>query len=134
MLKLFADFESVHPENALVQSNLWTWVLIIIIFFIGFLYYGLIWAIILKLFDQKNFFKKTKFYYLISIVALTNTITGFFSILIFPQFKGIIITALATVLINYFIAKYWWVLTEKQSLVMAMITSFATITSLFLYY
>lgn len=125
MFSLFAQIDSLNAENAAVTSDFWTWVLLFSFFGIGFVYYGLIWMILLKLSGIKNILLQGKFYYSIFSIALLTIISDFLFLFIFGKF-GIILAAAAMFVINLVVIKFTWKLNNKKILIFSAIVTLAS--------
>lgn len=126
MFALFANFESLNPENALATTNFWTWFLLIAFFAVGFVYNGLIWAILLRLVGLNDFLLKIKFYYSILIITLLMAIFDFIFLFIFGK-PGIFIAAIVIFVINLTVAKFAWKLSTRKIILLAIVATLLTV-------
>lgn len=122
MFSLFANLETINPENALVQTNAWTWLLLIGIFLLSFVYNGLIWGIFLKLTGNHTFLRQGKFYYSTLTISIISLIVILAIVLPLSTY-GFTFASLTILLINLICAKYWWKLSNKLSFLLGFIVA-----------
>jgi len=125
MFALFADIDSLNPENALATSNFWTWFLLIAFFAVGFVYNGLIWAILLRLTGLNDFSLKAKFYYSILTITFLMAIFDFIFLFIFGK-PGILAATIIMFIINLAVAKFVWKLSNRQAPLLAISATLVT--------
>ena len=125
MFALFADVDSLNPENALASSNFWTWFLLIAFFMVGFVYNGLVWAILLRLIGLDKFSLKIKFYYSILAITFLTAIFDFIFLFIFGK-PGIVAATIVMFIINLAAAKFVWKLSTRQVISLATIATLLT--------